>query len=253
MVNVLTIAGFDPSGGAGILADIKTIEANEVYGIAAVSALTYQNDVEFNDIEWIPEIRIKRQIEIVSKRYNFDFVKIGLIENFEILNNIITFLKSINEKVKIIWDPILKASAGFEFHKNIDGKKIMEICSEIYMITPNYEEFMKMFPSGNYQENARELSKNCIVYLKSVIDKERINDLLFHNQIISIFETELIKGFEKHGSGCVLSSAITANLAKDLSLNESCRMAKKYIAFFLKSNENLSGKHFKINKKICQE
>ncbi|MFA6923509.1 MAG: hydroxymethylpyrimidine/phosphomethylpyrimidine kinase [Bacteroidales bacterium] len=248
MNNVLTIAGFDPSGGAGILADIKTFEANEVYGIAAVTALTYQNDMEFNGLEWIPEKKIKRQIETVSKRYSFNFVKIGIIENLEILDNIVDFLKSINKKVKIIWDPVLKASAGFEFHKNIDKIKLKEICSNIYMLTPNLEELMKMFPSGDYKENAKELSRDCIVYLKSAIDKEakKISDLVFYNQTIDIFESEIINGFEKHGSGCVLSSAITANLAKGMSLHESCKKAKEYITIFLKSSSDLSGKHFKI-------
>ncbi|MDD5569782.1 MAG: hydroxymethylpyrimidine/phosphomethylpyrimidine kinase [Bacteroidales bacterium] len=249
MVNVLTIAGFDPSGGAGILADIKTFEANEVYGVAVVTALTYQNDLEFNDLEWVSEAKIKRQIEIVSKRYDFDFVKIGIIENLEVLDKIVDFLKSKNGKIKIIWDPVLKASAGFDFHKSIDFKKLINICAKVYMLTPNYEELMKLFPSGNYKESAKELSRNCIVYLKSVISKEveKISDLMFSNQTIDIFETEIIKGFEKHGSGCVLSSAITANLAKGMSLHESCKKAKEYITAFLKSSEDLTGKHYRIN------
>src|ERR1700756_3795867 len=115
---VLSIAGFDPSGGAGILADVKTFESNKVYGLGVISANTFQNDEEFNRVDWIPAEKIIEQISILQKRFEFEYVKIGLIENLEVLNKIIEHLKLPTANYRLIWDPILKASAGFEFHKS---------------------------------------------------------------------------------------------------------------------------------------
>src|ERR1700757_2780075 len=117
---VLSIAGFDPSGGAGILADIKTFEGNKVYGLGVISANTFQNDKEFKKVDWIPVEKIIEQIDILKTRFEFEYVKIGLIENLEVLNVIISHLTSHIPHLNIIWDPILKASAGYEFHKEVD-------------------------------------------------------------------------------------------------------------------------------------
>ena len=118
---VLSIAGFDPSGGAGVLADVKTFEANKVYGFGVMSALTFQNDSEFEKVEWIPLEKIMEQISVLQKRFQFEYIKIGLIENLEVLNQLILNLKSNISNPKIIWDPILKATAGFDFHNEINN------------------------------------------------------------------------------------------------------------------------------------
>src|ERR1035437_5718713 len=91
---VLSIAGFDPSAGAGVLADVKTFEACGAYGMGVVSALTYQNDVSFEKVEWLELSQIIEQIKVLQKRFQFDFIKIGLIENLEVLNGLISYLKS---------------------------------------------------------------------------------------------------------------------------------------------------------------
>src|SRR5580704_12896311 len=122
---VLSISGFDPSGGAGMLADIKTFESNKVYGLGVISANTLQNDEEFTKVDWIPVDKIIEQIDILKKRFEFEYVKIGLIESLEVLNTIISYLTSHVSHPKIIWDPILKASAGFEFHKEVN-KTLLE-------------------------------------------------------------------------------------------------------------------------------
>jgi len=84
--NVLSIAGFDPSGGAGVLADCKTMEANKVTCLGIVSALTYQHESKFSGLSWTPLESIKLQLEILSEQYKYEYVKIGLIENFEIMH-----------------------------------------------------------------------------------------------------------------------------------------------------------------------
>jgi hydroxymethylpyrimidine/phosphomethylpyrimidine kinase len=241
---VLSIAGFDPSAGAGVLADVKTFEANGVYGMGVVSALTYQNDIAFEKVEWLTLSQIIEQIEVLQKRFSFEYIKIGLIENLEILFQLIRFLKSKNEQVKIIFDPILKASAGYEFY-NIKNQNLLEdICSQLYIITPNIPEALQL--GTHYAEkNSEHLSRFCNVYLKGGHNEEKKGrDILFTTGGKQIeFLSESTNIFPKHGSGCVLSSAITAGLAKGLDLEDACAKAKKYITDFLMSNESLLGYH----------
>src|SRR5438552_190681 len=113
---VLSIAGFDPSGGAGILADVKTLEANKVYGLGTISSNTIQNDEECKIVDWMPVEKIIEQINILKKRFEFKYIKIGLIQNLEILMKVIDHCQLPTANCEVIWDPILKASAGFEFH-----------------------------------------------------------------------------------------------------------------------------------------
>ena len=249
----LTIAGFDPSGGAGILADAKTFEANGVHGLGACTAITYQNDREFDRVDWISLENIISQIEILNKRFPVEFVKIGLIENLECLETLINYLKSIpgtrNEKIKIIWDPVLKASAGFEFHPEVNRELLKKIGSQVDVITPNWIEAKRLIRSNDAVKSAEELSNYCAVYLKGGhSDDETARDVLFFNNTMHFFDNNRIENGEKHGSGCVLSSAITAHLAKGKSLPDACAEAKNYVSGFLSSTSTLLGVHYKITK-----
>ncbi len=242
---VLSIAGFDPSAGAGILADVKTFEACEVNGMGVVSALTFQNDIAFEKVEWLELSKIIEQIEVLQKRFGFEYIKIGLIENLEILYQLISYLRSSCTNVKIIWDPILKASAGFKFY-SIENQNLLEaICTQLYLITPNIPEAKVLGTNNDEQENVKYLSSFCNVYLKGGHNEEKTGvDYLFtkdKNEIL--FPTTAGIVYAKHGSGCVLSSAITANLAKGFTLEEACWEAKKYITEFLLSNDTLLGYH----------
>ena len=91
---VLSIAGFDPSGGAGILADIKTFEQNKVLGMGVVTSLTFQNDSEFDGVKWIDTNESIKQIEVLTRKYKFEFVKIGMIKDLETLSAVISRLKT---------------------------------------------------------------------------------------------------------------------------------------------------------------
>ena len=242
---VLSIAGFDPSAGAGVLADIKTFEVCGVYGMGIVSALTFQNDIAFEKVEWFELSKIIEQIKVLQKRFAFEYIKIGLIENLDVLNQLISYLRSSCTDVKIIWDPILKASAGFEFYSIENQKLLEEICAQLYLITPNIPEAIALGTNNNEQENVKYLSNFCNVYLRGGHSEEKKGvDFLFTkdgNEIL--FPTTIDNVSAKHGSGCILSSAITANLAKGFTLEEACWKAKKYITEFLLSNDTLLGYH----------
>ncbi len=246
---VLSIAGLDPSGGAGLLADVKTFESNKVYGLGVASALTVQNDIAFEKVEWVDVNKIIEQIETLKKRFKIEYVKIGLIENPDVLYKLIMFLKaSPNSELRtpnLIWDPILKASAGFEFHKKPEKQLLEKICKELYLITPNVPEVLQLGETDDAMTNAKYLRGFCNVYLKgghNETDKGR--DHLFTKEGKQFsFRSKLKTVYEKHGSGCVLSSAITANLVKGHKLHGACLRGKDYTAKFLMSNKTLLGYH----------
>ncbi|HEY8400001.1 MAG TPA: bifunctional hydroxymethylpyrimidine kinase/phosphomethylpyrimidine kinase [Cytophagaceae bacterium] len=241
---LLSIAGFDPSAGAGVLADIKTFEANKVYGLGVCSALTFQNDKEFDAIKWITPEDIIKQIEVLARRFPIKYVKIGLIENLEILRSIAEYLHQISPDVKIVWDPILKASAGFEFHKTVDRTVLIDLCKYLYLITPNLEEIRQIFPEMSEEEGAKTLSEHCNILLKGGHSNgNKATDILFSKGDRKVFESEKTKN-SKHGTGCVLASAILTNLAKGYDLEDACKEGKEYVTDFINSHNSLLGYHY---------
>jgi len=169
-----------------------------------------------------------------------------LIENFPVLFQLIKWIKSKNPEVKIIWDPILKASAGFEFHSVNDHNILKNILKNIELVTPNIPEMKQLLSSDDAEKNALEISRYCKVYLKGGHTQNKIvTDILFSENKQIKFDSKKFKNKEKHGSGCVLSAAILAHLAKKKSIEDSCMLAKKYTETFLSSNETLLGYHKK--------
>jgi hydroxymethylpyrimidine/phosphomethylpyrimidine kinase len=242
---VLSIAGFDPSAGAGILADIKTFEANHAYGLGVCTALTFQNDANFTGLTWIGIEDILRQTDSVLKKYKPACVKIGLIESLPVLLKLIRHIRHQLPDARIIWDPILKASAGFDFHKVIDQALLTEICSELFLITPNIPEAVELGTAGAAEMNAAELSKHCHVFLKGGhrADKTGEDILFLKNGKRVTYGGRPKSVFQKHGSGCILSSAIAARLAKGAELEKACLLAKDYTLTVLESNVSLLGFH----------
>jgi|ERR1051326_5677965 hydroxymethylpyrimidine/phosphomethylpyrimidine kinase len=241
---VLSIAGHDPSAGAGVLADIKTFEANKVYGLGVVSAITFQNESEFDGVKWISESDIRKQVEVLWRKHKFEVVKVGLIENLQVMDNITSCILSLDPGIKIIWDPILKASAGFEIHNSIEKEKLDRARKSIFLLTPNTNEACDLTGSPDEEKAAKELSAHCNVYLKGGHSKKNKNrDILFTPEGKKFSFNPGQNGTEKHGSGCVLSAAIAANLAKGYKLNAACLRGKRYVEKFLSSNKTLSGYH----------
>lgn len=243
---VLSIAGFDPSAGAGVLADIKTFEANQVYGLGVCTALTFQHESQFDGLSWVPLTEVLRQMEVLYRLYRIEVVKIGLVENITTLAAIVRAIMTYNPNTKIVFDPILKASAGFDFHDAMTLDTLQEVLTQLFLITPNLPELNRLV---SQQEDtavkARLLAQHCAVYLKGGhSEANHANDVLFYQHDSFLFESPRIDKGEKHGSGCVLSSAIAAGLAKGLTLPEACLAAKTYITHFLSSSPTLLGSHF---------
>ncbi|MBC7389275.1 MAG: hydroxymethylpyrimidine/phosphomethylpyrimidine kinase [Opitutaceae bacterium] len=246
---VLSIAGFDPSGGAGLLADIKTFEQNKVYGLGVVSALTWQNESEFEKVEWLSVEKIKSQIEILLRKSKIEYAKIGLIENASTLSEIIEFLKNNNPKIKIIWDPVIKASAGMNFHSSSENNVWKKCLNEMFLITPNWTEAIWLTGEIDPLKGSADLSKLTNVYLKGGHnpDKPGYDYVFTHNSQLSAYTFSLrpkskdVKA--KHGSGCVFAAALTALLARGFPLKKASMMAKEYVTRYLTSNPTMLGFH----------
>jgi len=248
---ILTIAGFDPSSGAGLTADIKTFEALKCYGFGVCTANTVQNDIEFKECQWMDISVVKSQIALLFAQFSIDFVKIGIVENWEILNEIIDFLLVQNPTVKIIVDPVLKSSSDYSFHdlksyRNDQNpspdERFDEILSKIYLLTPNYNEIQELYGDKNVDETVTYISEKTNLFLKGGHLETAIGkDQLFTKEFT--LNPKGKKSSEKHGSGCVLSSAITAQLALGFSLLKASYRGKRYTEKVLSSNTTLLGYH----------
>lgn len=244
--HVITIAGFDPSAGAGVLADIKTFEILNVYGFGVCTAITVQHESAFKNIYWIRCEEILEQLKVLVETYPVKCLKIGLVQNFDVLEMIVDYVEKHYQTIKIIWDPILKASAGFQFHSAIPLQQFLRICRKVYIITPNEEEIRMLTGNVDALAAAKMLGREVNVFLKSYQENGKMFDILVSGNDEYFFETEIIPGLRKHGSGCVLSSAILSFIASNYDLKTSCELARKYISQFLRSSEGLLGIHQKI-------
>ncbi|MFH6998448.1 hydroxymethylpyrimidine/phosphomethylpyrimidine kinase [Flavobacterium sp. FlaQc-57] len=242
---VLSIAGFDPSGGAGVLADIKTFEQHQVTGFAIATANTIQTENEFHHIEWISLSFVIRSIETLFQNYAISAVKIGIVPSLHYLNRILSTIKLVSPTTKIVWDPVIKSTTKYEFMKLENDLELNKIIAKIDLITPNYNEIDVLFPGFILNKFWLQNKIPTAILLKGGHSKSEIGvDRLFlKNEIIEMLPSQK-KCSEKHGSGCVLSSAIASNLALDQTLQKACKNAKTYIEKYLSSTSTLIGYHY---------
>ena len=242
----LTVAGFDPCSGAGLTADIKTFEQHNVQALAVTTCITYQNEIEFDGLDYLSFAQIKRQIDILFRIYLIDFVKIGLIQDFKILSQLVDYLKSKNENIKIIWDPILKSSSGFALHSSFPKSELNSLLKAIYLVTPNLLEAQQLFGTANEKALQTYINKHQLhnILLKGGhSDSDKAVDILISAKAIDFYSAPKIINADKHGTGCILSSAISANLSKGYSLINAVKAAKSYTSIAIKSNDGLLAYH----------
>ncbi len=239
---VMSIAGFDPSGGAGLLADVKTFEQLKVQGLAVCTAMTLQTESEFFGIQWQSLEDILNSIHVLMKNYDVKAVKIGVVKDAEFLNEIIKIIKLINPEAKIVWDPVLKSTSEFSFFDLNTISQLENVLHQLDLITPNYNEY-KVLKENGFFENPRN---SCAILMKGGHRENNLGtDILLENgKEISIEPHDRnCVYYPKHGSGCVLSSAITGHLALGENLEQACRKGKLYIEKFLASTSALLGFH----------
>ena len=239
----IAFAGFDPSAGAGLLADIKTMEQNGGYGMGVCTALTIQNDIDFEQCQWTSIQTIIDQYRCLSKRFHFECAKIGLIKDLKTTQEILFILKKDNPSIKVVWDPILKASAGFDFNNISKTKKFEAICAQMTLITPNIPEAQNLFGDDLSTSHLLAHSQKFSILLKGGHSSQKGVDILYDKGKVLNIDTN--KGIlnNKHGSGCILSSAICTQLSHRHNIIDACTKGKQYIEQVLASNNTLLGYH----------
>lgn len=239
MKKVLSIAGSDPSGGAGIQADLKTMEAHGVYGMSVITALTAQNTMGVTGKLSVSAEFVREQLLAVYDDIVPDAVKIGMLPDAEVMNAVRDVLTERRQR-NIVLDPVLSSTSGtklssdeaMSFLKN----KLFSVCT---LITPNIPEAERLTGcSITSKETMEEAAKilgdecGCSVLLKGghmSFTPERSDDLLYHDSSFTWFSAKRLDNPNTHGTGCTLSSAIACNLAKGLDIKEAVKEAKDYL------------------------
>lgn len=241
---VMSIAGFDPSSGAGVTADLKTFEATGSYGLGVCSALTFQNEDTYEDTLWHSAEEIKRQCTLQFRKHRPEYIKIGLVRDFALLEELTGFLAASCPGVRLIWDPILKASAGKVFHE-ADERTLASVFGRLYLLTPNTDEVYRLFGKGTTPESLREI---CRIYRFNILWKgghdtgKLSSDCLVTPSDIRRFSVVRSR-YGKHGTGCVLSAALTSLLARGDGLSAACGKAQLYTSRLIDSNDGNLGFH----------
>lgn len=237
MKTALTIAGSDSSGGAGIQADIKTMMANGVYAMSAVTALTAQNTTGVTGImEATPEF-LARQLDCIFTDIRPDAVKIGMVSSPGLIAVIAEKLGQYSVG-NIVLDPVMVATSGARL---ISEDAVEELKAKLLpaadVLTPNIPEAevlsgIKITTTEEMEKAAGEIGEvyGCAVLLKGGHALNDANDYLFQNGRGKWFSGQRIHNPNTHGTGCTLSSAIASNLAKGFELEESVQRAKEYIS-----------------------
>lgn len=234
----LTIAGFDPSGGAGIVADCKTFEQLKVHGLSVITCNTIQTEDQFYDYNWIAIETILKQTNKLLDRYPIHFIKIGLVKDVKMLTSILNLLHTRIEKPTIIWDPILQPSyGGEEVEQDRFLVELPSILEKITILTPNLPEYKRLFG----KKIPSDISKT--LYLKGGHAEIKGKDLLYHEGKIYPINPKVKTDRQKHGTGCIFSSALTAHLSREFPLIKSCLRSKEYVEKRIISNPTLLAYH----------
>ena len=237
MRTALSIAGSDSSGGAGIQADIKTMSANGVYAMTAVTALTAQNTTGVTDILDSTPAFLSAQLDAVFTDIFPDAVKIGMVSSAELISVIAQKLRQYGAR-HIVVDPVMVATSGSRLLREdaVEALKT-ELLPLAEVATPNIPEAeiladMPIRTPADMEAAARKISEQygCAVLCKGGHDLNDANDLLWKDSAGYWFNGRRINNPNTHGTGCTLSSAIAANLAKGMALEDAVRRAKEYIS-----------------------
>ena len=236
MKHCLTIAGSDSCGGAGIQADLKAFSANGVYGMSVITAVTAQNTQGVFDVQDITPSVIANQIKAIFDDIRVDAIKIGMVSRPETIEIIAQTLKSYPLPPLVI-DPVMISKSGYDLLQPEAKKALIEILLPMAtLITPNLPEAEVIV---GYRIDTLELMKKAAVDLHQlgcqyVLVKgghlaDDATDVLYDGEMFYLLEAKRLMSINTHGTGCTLSSAIAANLAKGLHVKDAVQEAKAYI------------------------
>ena len=257
---VLVIAGSDPSGGAGIQADLKTLTSFGVYGMTAITALTEQNSNGVFDILEIPIEFVVKQINCCLSDINANAVKIGMLHNADLISAVLEALFNnnivSNKNVNIVLDPVMVAKGGHKLLKENAIDALKNFIKEAQpILTPNIPEAeiltgIKINNLKDMENVGREIINlgASHVILKGGHMKARVmTDLLINSSEIHSIETSKIITNHTHGTGCTMASALSASLAKSIDIRHSFEIAHKYVNNAIKTNPKFGRGNGPIN------
>lgn len=230
---VLTIAGSDSSGGAGIQADLKTFEAFGVFGTSALTVLTAQNTTGVTDVQEISPKFVQEQIKAVLDDFDVAAIKIGMLYSIDIIEAVESMIKELD--IPMVIDPVFISKVGSPLLQDNAVESMKKLFKYATVITPNMHEAEKLFDYiPNNEKSLKTLSQApCPVLIKHhVVEVSGIKksvDKLIVKDKQSTFESLMLDTTSLHGTGCSYSSAITANLALGKELDEAIKVSKDFI------------------------
>tara|TARA_B100000131_G_C18048495_1_gene585390 strand:- start:329 stop:1153 length:825 start_codon:yes stop_codon:yes gene_type:complete len=257
---VLAIAGSDCSGGAGIQADLKTLTAFGVYGMSVITALTAQNTLGVHKIENITFDFIEKQLDACISDIGVDAIKIGMVhksEIFKIITKICKRYKLINnKKIKIVLDPVMFAKGGHRLLELEAIEALKKFIKDVNpILTPNIPEAellseQKILNLKQMKIACKKIHKmqpEAIILKGGHLTTRKLVDIVFSENKFFEFHSKKINTKNTHGTGCTLSSAIAANLAKSKSIVEAMEIAHQYVLKAVKVAPNFGKGHGPIN------
>jgi hydroxymethylpyrimidine/phosphomethylpyrimidine kinase len=260
---VLTIAGFDPSGGAGTLADIKTLMAFGCFGVAAITSLTSQNTVAVYGATHQTAAGLRAQLDPVLEDFEIAAVKLGMLPNRELIECVAEVLEE-HSLPNIVLDPVIRSTSGYDL---IDDAALAALQERLFplanLVTPNLAEAERLTglvvnDLASMQQAAQQILQSVYRYNESgglapptsssrpraVLVKgghlpDEAVDLLVEGQTVSYLRAPKLATRNTHGTGCTLSAAIAASLANGVELNEAVQRAKRYVSAAICTAPNL--------------
>ena len=278
---VLTIAGLDPSGGAGIIADIKTFSAFGCFATAAVTSLTFQNTVGvFGAVHQTAE-SVRWQVEPVLEDFDIAALKSGMLPTAEVIEEVARLVSENNLKNFVV-DPVVRSTSGFDL---IDDAALRMLIEKLFplsrIITPNILEAeriaeIKIRTDADIEKAARRMqsfgAKNVLIkgghlpdsfftYVKANVNEQPIltdnsaknrsaTDYLFTGSELHICDGEYIETDSTHGTGCTLAAAIAANLALGKTLVEAVKTAKRFVTEAIRTAPGIGKGHSPVNSMV---
>ena len=251
---VLAIAGLDPSGGAGIQADIQTLSSIGCHCTPVISTLTVQDSLTLHKVHPVSPKIIEQQITALNNEFNFSAIKLGALgsaENAALIGRWIQALNDNQKKIPIILDPVIKASDGGALgDKGLQNTLVKNVIPYCTLITPNEPELKILADSDTMDEAIKQFSRLGVSILvtgghaKSTLKGTLKNQLITNADEQQCWEINAIEG-EFRGTGCTFSSAIAGFLANGLSLHKAIEQAQHYVskavaeAYTLPSGQNI--------------
>ena len=248
---VLTIAGSDPSGGAGIQADLKTLSANSVFGMSVLTSITAQNTCGVSSVFHLPRSIIQAQLDAIFSDISVKTIKTGMLATTEIITTVSTTLAA-QDIEHLIVDPVMVAKGG---HRLLEDDAIAALKDTLFpqatLITPNIHEsevlsgitIKTLAEARNAAKIIHQLGCQHVLITGGHLSEQPGTDLLYDGRFFRMYKGEYIQTENTHGTGCTLASAISAQLARGKPIADAIEAAKIYTTEAIRHGFSLGQGH----------